>query len=217
MHGLAGVRSGAPERPFSPWWTFVSARRAWLAPALAVVLGLLTAWAGPWEAPVPSATGDGDATMPMWRLLATGAGTLPALGLHSVLTGLEETGSDVHRTAERRYLLWLSAACFTLYLVIASATLEPLITVTVSKSLPGWLGLALISGRLLGRRLAWVLPAGIMCVLGYWNGSTQEWWDFGDAAPQDVRSLLVSACLLAGGLLSWWATPWRLTRLTRGR
>ncbi|MER5645888.1 hypothetical protein [Streptosporangium sp. NPDC002524] len=221
MDSLVIARGGIEDHSFRPSRTFALARRAWVAFALAVLLGVLTAWAGRYEAPVPTASGDGDATLPMWRLLTMGVGTLPALGLHSALRGLEEVGTDVHRRAERRYLLCLSLACAGAYLAVAASALDLPVAGIILRSLPGWLGLALVSGRFLGWRLAWVLPAGALCVLVYWgstgDGGHHEWWEFSARPHDDVPSLLLSLCLLLGGVTAASATSWRAARLTGGR
>ena len=211
--------SAAGGRRFSPHQAFALTRRGWATFALAVLLGVLTAWIGLREVPVPIALEHGNATLPMWRLLAMGVGILPALSLHSNLRDLEETSTERHRRAERRYLLGLSLACAGVYLVIASLTLHLWLLAIVSRSLSGWLGLALMSGRILGWRLAWAFPVAASCILAYWGaaagtGNNYAWWEFSARPHDDVPSLLLTACLLAGGVLAYSATPWRWKRLT---
>jgi hypothetical protein len=186
---------------------------------MACVAGALTAWIGLRVAAVPVAVDGGGGTVPMWRVLTMGVGILPALSLHSSLADLETMGTPAHRSTERRYLLCMFLACAGIYAAIAALTLELSSLAVIARSLAGWLGLALVSGRLLGWRLAWVLPVATLCVLLYWGGgvTTHAWWEFSARPHDDVPSLLLSACLLGGGALAFWATPWRRRRLTSWR
>jgi hypothetical protein len=165
--GTTTAREGVVWRPFFPLREFARVRRAWTPLLLAVLFGVLTAWLGENEIRLPISAGSGEVTLPMWSMLAMAAGTLPALGLHSALASLEETRTDIHLRVEHRYLLALSLLSFGGYLAVAATTLDTAILSIILRSLPGWLGLALLSGRLLGWRLSWVLPLGMWCVLAY--------------------------------------------------
>jgi len=179
---------------------------------VALLLGGFTAWLGLRQAPVPTAAQDADAALPVWRLLTMGAGMLPALGLHSRLRDLEEMSTRPHRQAEQRYLIGLSVACAAAFLAFASMTLNPAQITVVARSLLGWLGLSLISGRLFGWQLAWALPLAVSGVLTYWGGGAGNgytWWQFTARPHNDVPSLLLSACLLAAGALAYSASAWR--------
>ncbi len=196
---------------------FGSTRRVWTALAFAAVLSVAAAWAGLRTAPVPAMDSDG-ATVPMWRLLAMGVSVLPALGLHSNLRHLEEAATAHHRRAERYYLGGLSIACVGMFLAVASLGMQGSVLVIVARSALAWLGLALMSGRVLGWRLAWVLPVVVLSALVYWGGSAGDgedwaWWEFSARPGDDVPSLLLSAGLLACGLVAYAATPWRRKRL----
>jgi len=149
-----------------------------------------------------------------------GAGVVPALALHSELGSLEEarTARLVH--LQRCYLLLLSCVCAALFLALAALSLQPADVAVMARSLAAWLGLALLSGRVLGWRLAWVLPVLTLCVLVYWGGSAAQvdpfdWWEFSARPAGDVPSLVVSAALLASGMLAYFFSAWRITALKR--
>ena len=195
---------------FSAQWTFSQVRRGPHTVGLAILLGLLTAWLGSRTAPVPTADFGDSAGVLMWRLMAMGVGILPALGLHSTLCDLEQTHTSVHKTAERRHLLVLVVACFLVFLVLGSMTLHVALVPAVLRALLAWLGLGLVSGRLLGWRLAWVLPVAAMSLIIYWGatGDGYKWWDFTARPPGDPSSWLLSATLLAAGAAAYCASPW---------
>lgn len=204
MCGPATVAS-----PFVP--LFAEARRVRVTCVLAMVVGALTMWLGTKEAPVPTASSDGVAVVPMWRPLAMIAGTLPALGMHSTLHDLETVATDVHRRAERRYLLALFLACTGLE-VIAASGLDTSDLLTLARSLPAWFGVALVAGTCFGWPLAWTLPVGVFGLLEYWGpaGDGYSWWVFSALPADDVPSMLFSICLLGAGIACHATTRWRL-------
>lgn len=218
MRSLKALRRTiAPSRRgrgrFSPYMVLISSRRGWTSLAVAIFLGTATASVGILEASVPTASEEGASTLPLWRVLAMGVAVLPAIGLHSHLFRLEEVGTDIQRCVERRYTIGLALACASSYVLLASLSLQPSLLAVVSRSLAGWLGIALISGRLLGWRLAWILPLAILFIMAYWGGTSTPgryvWWDFTARPYNDLASLLLTACLFGGGLIAYWATPWR--------
>jgi hypothetical protein len=205
------------EPRFAPQRAVFYARRGWVPLALTAVVGLLTLWIGLEVASVPTGRLDGSTRVPVWRLLAMVVGIGPALGMHSRLADLEETGTARHRRAERRHLLDLFLACSGIYLALAALTLSPDLLGIIVRALPGWLGVALVSGRLLGWRLAWVLPSVVLCVLMYWGiepDGAYAWWEFSARPYDDPRTLLLSAGLLGAGILAFCVTPWRWRRVT---
>lgn len=147
----------------------------------------------------------------MWRPLAMIAGTLPALGMHSTLHDLETVATDVHRRAERRYLLALFLACTGLE-VIAASGLDTSDLLTLARSLPAWFGVALVAGTCFGWPLAWTLPVGVFGLLEYWGpaGDGYSWWVFSALPADDVPSMLFSICLLGAGIACHATTRWRL-------
>ncbi|MDP9793614.1 hypothetical protein J2S43_002126 [Catenuloplanes nepalensis] len=203
---------------FSPMRAFIAARLGWGALAACAVLGLLTAAIGGQDAPIPTALENGTAVVPMWRLFAMGAGVVPVLGLYSRLHDLELPGDPLRR-AQHRYLAAIVVLCAATYLAIAAAGLHPLVLLMIARSLPGWLGLALISGRLFGWRLAWIAPVLASIVLNYWGSGevpgTYRWWEFTARPHDDPTAAGISLVLGAAGLLGYLITPWHLRRAGR--
>ncbi|WP_124266586.1 hypothetical protein [Streptomyces sp. ADI98-10] len=87
-------------------------------------------------------------------------------------------------------------------------------------ALPGWTGLGLLSGRLLGWRQGWILPALALLLISYWSvqdgTGSYPWWDFSRSpVAEHPVGIGVSLALLAVGTLAFWMTPWRLRGLLR--
>jgi hypothetical protein len=201
-------------------WHFFMVRRGWAPLLVAVLLGALASLIGAYQAPVPAALETGTATVPLWRVLAMGAAVLPVLALHSPLADLEAAATVRQARMERDYLIGIACAVMVLYFSAAATTLHPLLLAIMLRSVPGWLGLALVSGRLFGSRLAWIGPLIAICVMTYWgNGSADggyAWWEFSALPHDDLAGLLVSIGLLGIGVWFHWAAPqwrWRRRRL----
>jgi hypothetical protein len=200
----------------SPAASFLTIRRAMSVVVAVVGLGVLTAWLGLREAPVPAAVDGGLATIPLWRLLAMGAAVLPVLALHSRLADLEVVMTRRLRRCQRTFLGTMSLGCAAIYLGLSAITLQPLVLVIIGRSWLAWSGLALLAGALLGWRLAWTLPTTMSVVLAYWgyHGRDQyQWWEFSARPHDDLPSLVLSTAVLAAGLVAYGTTPWRRRRL----
>ncbi|MFC4149038.1 hypothetical protein ACFO0M_22520 [Micromonospora mangrovi] len=199
---------------------FLAVRPARTMLAVTVLLGALTAWLGLVETPVPTAVEAGSASIPLWRMLTMGVAVLPVLGMHSPLATLELVATRRLRSMQRIYLAGLGVGSAVIYLGICAFVMQREIVEIMARSWIAWFGLALLAGAVLGWRLAWTLPATVAVVLSYWGytgGQQYRWWEFTARPADDLPSLLLSAALLALGLIAYAATPWRRRRWTRWR
>lgn len=191
---------------------FHRVRRPGIAIGTAITLGVIAAVMGKWVSPIPTA--DMQASPPaMWRFLLIGPATLPILSLHSPLACLESVSTVRFHRAHVRFLIVVAVACSGSFLA-ASAIVMPLeIVARMARGLPGWFGLALISGCLLGWRLAWTVPVCLLCPMLYWGTPDMDgrypWWEFSAPPASDPSALLLNASILAVGILFYWMTPWR--------
>ncbi|WP_158781074.1 hypothetical protein [Streptomyces sp. NRRL S-237] len=152
-------------------------------------------------------------------MLAMFAAVLPLLSLHSPMAELEASGTRrfYRGRAVRLTGLWITST--VVFLCVSAVKVEARTLETMALALPGWTGLGLLSGRLLGWRQSWALPALALCVLTYWGVSgtdgTYPWWEFTVLPASDHPSgLAVSLVLCAIGLLAYTLTPWRLRALS---
>lgn len=159
---------------------------------------------------------------PSWRTLAMFAAVLPLLSLHSPMAELEASGTHrFHRgRAVRLAGLWIGSTA--LFLSVSAIKVEAQVLETMAVALPGWTGLGLISGRVLGWRQSWILPALALCILTYWGvpgiNGTYPWWEFTvQPASENPSALVISLALCVIGLLAYTLTPWRLRTLSPRR
>ncbi|GAA2488282.1 hypothetical protein GCM10010406_25520 [Streptomyces thermolineatus] len=168
-----------------------------------------------------SAVGEAPAT-PSWRMLAMFAGVLPLLSLHSPMADLEASATNRFHRGRALRLAGLWTASTVLFLGVSAVAVEGRVLEVMAVALPGWAGLGLVSGRLLGRRQAWALPALALCAISYWGvrapDGTYPWWDF-TLLPvaENPSGPAVSLALLGLGLFAHWLTPWRLRALSPRR
>ncbi|MGW7272306.1 hypothetical protein ACWGH5_17465 [Streptomyces sp. NPDC054864] len=78
-----------------------------------------------------------------------------------------------------------------------------------------WLGLALLSARVLGQQLGWVIPLTSVLFLVWFP---HDWWDWTANPPGDLFGWAAAAIALGLGVTATAATPWRRkTFLRRAR
>ncbi|MFJ4770815.1 hypothetical protein ACIP88_17125 [Streptomyces uncialis] len=82
------------------------------------------------------------------------------------------------------------------------------------RSLLIWLGLALLSVRLLGHQLGWVIPLTSAFFLIWYPHS---WWDWTSNPATDLFSWTVAATALSAGVAATATTPWRMKVFLRPR
>lgn len=193
-------------------------RRAPQVLFLGVVFAVAAALWGVLDAPLPNATGASNGSVPAWRLMSLASGVLPALALHSPLQQLEQVATRNLLRATTGYFIIIAAISWLLFLVGANVALNGDLVLVVARSLLAWCGLSLMSGRIIGWRLGWVLPAIVFCVviaLGTVDeGSAFPWWDFTAASWNSLSTAALSLAILVGGILSIVLDPWRVRGVT---
>ena len=187
---------------------------------LALLAGAVVAWFGDRSAPLPTAGSDTAAEVPFWRVITAFAGALPSVALHSPMADLESMGTArFQRSRAWRFaLLW--GASSSLFLLTAGVVEERDVLLSMAAALPGWTGLALLCGRVVGWRQAWLLPGLLLCAVTYWSVRDAQgnypWWDFTLVAfGADARGVVTALGLLLVGLTACWLTAWR-RRALRG-
>lgn len=181
----------------------------------AVVAG---AW-GTLDVALPSVSGDGSISMPLWVLIPIPAGAAIAAGLATDMSDFEMAAPRTSRMLSICYLACtlLIAAGFQaagLFLGAAESAVAPAI-----RNLVFWTGLALISGRLLGRRLAWVFPLAALFPFDWFGFDTTtnqpRWWAL-PILPSDGASWFAAAVTMLVGTVLALLSQQRTARLRRG-
>ncbi|MEU5386808.1 hypothetical protein ACWEPB_11495 [Kitasatospora cineracea] len=160
----------------------------------------------------------GDSTLQLRMVVALVLAALAAGTLHSAMGGWEAAAGPRLRRAERRQLLAAAALVTALSGAAESAVAGAGGAAAVVRALLTWWGLAVLSGRLLGRQQSWVLPTATVFPLSYlgWDATgALRWWNWLWAPPSSLPCWALAAVSLLLGALAWWLTPWRLRALRR--
>lgn len=167
-------------------------------------------------AAVPTPFGTTPPSLPLWRLIAIGSGTLPALNLHSKLEQLEQPATRHHRRHEHIYLAIVTTTCLGLFLAGAALVVELELLPVAARGWFTWFGLALISGRVFGWQMSWLMPIIIGCLLiftGGGRGGDYTWWEFTIQPASHTPTLILSLTTTTVGIIAYILTPWHSHRL----
>lgn len=74
------------------------------------------------------------------------------------------------------------------------------------RSMLAWMGLALLSGRLLGWAMAWLIPVASIFPLVYYGD--RQWWDWTTSPAYAFATWFASLGCLLVGVVAFEATPW---------
>ncbi|MEW1610811.1 MULTISPECIES: hypothetical protein [unclassified Streptomyces] len=177
--------------------------RIWRTVLASAVLGLAGFPLKDQVLKVPEFT-DGATPIPVWTLLSSFAAVLPCLCLHTPMGELEAMGGKVYeRRRLARFFLAAVASCLAHLAVLALFAPDRTLA-AVALALPGWLGLALLSGRVLGWRQSWLLPTVYLAVVGSTGAKDASgrsvWWDFTEGfTAGGLATVTGTAVLLACG------------------
>ncbi|MFF1781928.1 hypothetical protein [Streptomyces virginiae] len=135
---------------------------------------------------------------------------LSAVFLTAALDGSMSAHDEIGGSAMHRFRLHYCVA-LTLTACALSFTTEALAVSTEAgivfiRSLLIWLGLALLSVRLLGHQLGWIIPLASAFFLIWYP---LNWWDWTSRSATDFFSWAVAVLALFLGAAATAATPWR--------
>ncbi|MEU9372604.1 hypothetical protein AB0D94_02290 [Streptomyces sp. NPDC048255] len=123
---------------------------------------------------------------------------------HSPMADLEHTAAQPMPGYRRLHLVALTLLAVVLSALPLLAGLPAEVFAASARNAVGHLGLAVISARLFGSGLAWLLPLGTFgptLLLGVGPDSTPEFWAWSIEAPGHAPALAVAAALWLTALL----------------
>ncbi|MET9290850.1 hypothetical protein [Streptomyces sp. NPDC003077] len=124
--------------------------------------------------------------------------------LFTPMADLELTAAQPMHRHRALHLTGLALLAVLLTALPLPAGLPFPVFVTAARNAVGYLGLAMISGRLFGSGLAWLLPLGTFgptLLLGVGRDSTPEWWAWSLPPATDPGAAVIAALLWTAGLL----------------
>lgn len=181
----------------------------------AVVVAVLSAVFGGVRVALPSIGGEDLATgVPYRRELPLLSAVFLTAAFGGPMAAHEETGACALYRLRNAYCAGLTLLACALSFGTEAFAVGPGQGAVFVRSVLIWLGLALLSIRLLGQQLGWAIPlASALLLVWYPSG----WWDWTANSPSDVLSWWGAGIVLAGGTAATAVTPWRGRALRRGR
>ncbi|MER8235905.1 hypothetical protein [Streptomyces sp. NPDC094049] len=126
----------------------------------------------------------------------------------------EETGSQAMHRLHLVYCVALALVACALSFGTETLAVGPEGGIVFVRSLLIWFGLALLSIRLLGQQLGWVLPMASAFLLIWYP---LNWWDWTASPADNAVGWATAVIALAMGVTATAATPWRRRALLPGR
>ncbi|MEV7778724.1 hypothetical protein [Kitasatospora sp. NPDC088351] len=162
---------------------------------------------------------NGGTGIPFRREIPLVFATVSVAGLASLMQRFEETATTAFRRAQLAWIagvVALSAAVLGVEELVISS---PAVAVLLTRGLLIWTGLALLSGRLFGWRLSFILPLASVFPLTYWQYDAQgrnRWWDWTNQPPTAWPCWALAVVALGIGCAAMTLTPWRAARMRSG-
>jgi hypothetical protein len=178
------------------------------------VVAVLSAFFGGVRIALPSIGGEGVATgVPYRHELPLLSAVFLTAAFGGPMAAHEETGAYAVYRLRNAYCVALTLLACALSFGTEAFAVGPAQGVVFVRSLLIWLGLALLSLRLLGQQLGWVIPLASALLLAWYP---QNWWDWTANSASDAASWWGAAIALTLGIATTSVTPWRGRALRRG-
>lgn len=156
---------------------------------------------------------------PLRRHLPIGFVAVAVGSLASRMAGPEETASFVQRRWERWHVAAASILCLAVVASTEAVASGERVALMMVRATVLWLGLAFVSGRVLGRRHAWILPVASIFPASYLAQNSRgddAWWDWTGQPPGGVACAVLAGAVFVAGIAAFELTPWRVAEW-RGR
>lgn len=172
-----------------------------------VLLAVVNAALGAQTLALPSAVTEGGTNdLPLRNDIPIVIAALLVGGLNGPMRDFEMTAAGILRSAMR----WQLATGLGIALLIGVgaeyAMMGPEIATRYLRSTLIWTGLALISGRLLGMAMAWLIPVASTFPLMYYGD--RQWWDWTTAPAYSPMTWGVAIASLIVGIAAFETTSW---------
>jgi hypothetical protein len=129
-----------------------------------------------------------------------------AAALDGPMSAHDAMGASAMHRVRAAYCTALTLVACVFSFSTEALAVGPEAGVVFIRSLLIWLGLALLSVRLLGHQLGWIIPlASAFFPIWY----PHNWWDWTKNPAADLFSWAAAAIALSVGVAATAATPWR--------
>ncbi|MFI7147316.1 hypothetical protein ACIBO2_20565 [Nonomuraea sp. NPDC050022] len=167
---------------------------------------------------MPAAVPQGTVALPYSEFLTIVIAALVAGSLDGPLRTFESMASKRFFYLQCRRLVATSGIVILAIFTTAAVTQPASSALDSAKAFVIWLGLALLSGRLMGMSLSWVIPSLSifpLTFLGYETSETPFWWNWATPGQTDPLTWILVVVALVIGAASYHLTPWRIASIRR--
>jgi hypothetical protein len=155
---------------------------------------------------------------PLRRHLPIGFVAVAVGSLASRMAGPEEMASFAQRRWERWHLALASLLCLAVVAATELAASGTHVALMMLRATVFWLGLAFLTGRVLGPRHAWIAPVASIFPASYLaqdGRGVDAWWDWTGQPPGSAACATLAIVVFAAGVAAFELTPWRLAEWRR--
>ncbi|MEV7427766.1 MULTISPECIES: hypothetical protein [unclassified Streptomyces] len=179
------------------------------------VVALVSAFFGGAHVALPS-IGSGGLTsgVPYRQQLPLLSAVFLTAALDGAMSAHDEMGASTMHRFRIAYCTALTLTACVFSFGAEALAIGPEHGVVFVRSLLIWLGLALLSVRLLGQQLSWAIPLTSAFLLIWYP---LKWWDWTSTPATDAFSWAAAAIALTVGFAATAATPWRRRGFRRRR
>ncbi|MFC4517326.1 hypothetical protein [Streptomyces ehimensis] len=170
-------------------------------------IALLSAFFGGTHIALPSIGSGGVTTgVPFRHELPLLSAVFLTATLDGAMSAHDEMGGFAMHRFRFRYCTALTLITCAFSLSAEALAVGPEAGVVFIRSLLIWFGLALLSVKLLGHQLGWIIPLASAFFLIWYP---HNWWDWTANPASDFFSWAVAVIALSAGVAATAATPWR--------
>ncbi|UUU44158.1 hypothetical protein [Streptomyces sp. NBC_00162] len=175
--------------------------------AATAAIALLSAFFGGTPIALPSIGSGGVTTgVPFRHELPLLSAVFLTAALDGAMSEHDEMGASAMHRFRLNYCIGLTLTACVLSFITEALAVSTEAGVVFIRSLLIWLGLALLSVRLLGHQLGWTIPLASAFFLIWYP---HNWWDWTSNSATDRFSWAVAVLALSLGVTATAATPWR--------
>ncbi|MFD4920530.1 hypothetical protein ACFRSX_10525 [Streptomyces goshikiensis] len=175
--------------------------------ATTAAIAILSAFFGGTHIALPSIGSGGVTTgVPFRHELPLLSAVFLTAALDGAMSAHDEMGASAAHRFRLGYCIGLTLTACALSFITEALAVSAEAGVVFIRSLLIWFGLALLSVRLFGRQLGWIVPLASAFFLIWYP---QNWWDWTSNSATDRFSWAVAVLALSLGVAATAATPWR--------
>lgn len=175
--------------------------------ATTAAIALLSAFFGGTHIALPSIGSGGVTTgVPFRHELPLLSAVFLTAALNGDMSAHDEMGASAMHRFRLKYCIGLTLTACALSFITEALAVSTEAGVIFIRSLLIWLGLALLSVRLLGHQLGWIIPLASAFFLIWYP---HNWWDWTSNPATDRFSWAVAVLALSLGVAATAATTWR--------